>query len=49
MEYCDPFPGYGDNSERAQDIGSGDMVVVYETGLSSPGKVIELLRKWEKD
>lgn len=48
MEYFDPIPTYGEGSERAQDINRGDMVVVYEAGLSSAGKVIELLRKWEK-
>jgi len=45
MEYFDPIPSYGSDSERAQDINSGDMVVVYEASLASAGKVIELLRK----
>lgn len=45
MEYFEPIPSYGSDSERAQDINSGDMVVVYEASLASAGKVIELLRK----
>jgi len=45
MEYFDPIPSYGSDSERAQDINSGDMVVVYKANLASAGKVIELLRK----
>jgi len=45
LEYFDPIPTYGSDSERAQDINSGAMVVVYEASLAAAGKVIELLRK----
>ena len=45
MEHFDPFLSYGEKAQRAQDVGSGDMVVVYEASLSSAGKAIELLRK----
>lgn len=45
MEHFKPIPSYGSDSERAQDINSGEMVVVYEASLASAGKVIELLKK----
>ncbi|MHC4741925.1 MAG: hypothetical protein ACYS8Z_08450 [Planctomycetota bacterium] len=30
MEYFDPIPSYGEKGERAEDINSGEMIVVYE-------------------
>lgn len=45
MENFEPIPTYGNKNDRAQDINSGEMVVVYEASLALAGKVIELLKK----